>query len=406
MSFDVPGQAEIPSSQIVKKWNAKIKQTFKELTESFGETRFLKLDGSLFENSVRAPMKWFGDPLQPRRCIGEAWTQKLADWGDIGRQGLHHEYCEFAVIHRTDSTGRVRPKRVQVTTEMREYWVCVAMYDPEQLREMVHSMTGHSPSWKELYGTDDPMSLSTDQREIAFSTYVAGHGNDAALIGKNVPAEPIGQLNTEQALFMKSPINGLDDLMYIVVFGAKPYAVKTSNGFRKATRDEILHFYKVEYLACHHADPNVVLGAQQAAMEGRTVAFDNPLGIYLRSFAPSLFQYKKEALPDRWVRFSRGKPGMYQRLEFGPSDEEDSYLDEITIRTGEYEEAVTGGYQLLRHLEIGPLVVLSEPSTVLEEEYERLKPYSGMISCIKPGDCQSFRSLMVQYEAAHQLKER
>ncbi|MFC5471211.1 hypothetical protein ACFPPD_21210 [Cohnella suwonensis] len=362
----------------------------------------MRLEASSFHNPVRAPMKWFGDPLQPRRCIGDEWTQRLADWGDIGRQGLHHEYCEYTVIHIPDSSGRLRPKRVQVTTELREYWVCVAIHDPHRLSAMAQEILGREPSWEELYGIKDPFALNEKQREIAFSTYTAGHGNDNTLINNKVPSQPIGKLNTEQALFMKSPINGLDDLMYIVVFGAKPYGVETDQGIRPATRDEILHYYKVEYLACHHADPNVVLGGQSAALEGRTAAFDNPMGIYLRSFAQQLFRYQNAPVPDRWIRWSRGMPGMYQRLEFGPDDEEEIYLDDISIWIGANKESLTGGYQLLRHLEIGPLVLLSEPSAVDEQEWVRLKPYSGAIHCVKPEDCLSFRKLILQYEAAKQ----
>ncbi|KRF21756.1 hypothetical protein [Paenibacillus sp. Soil787] len=199
---------------------------------------------------------------------------------------------------------------------------------------------------------------------------------------------------------MKSPINGLVDLMYIVVFGVKPYGVEKEQGIQPATRDEILHYYEVEYLACHHADPNVVLAGHSAATEGRTVAFENPLGIYIRSFARQLFLFQNMPVSDRWVRWSRGKPSIYQRLEFGPDDEEEIFLDDISILIGENKEPLTGGYQLLRHMEIGPLVLLSEPSAVTEQEWVRLTPYSGSIHCVKSEDCLSFRKLIHQYETA------
>jgi hypothetical protein len=399
MRFDVPGKADKPSEQVTDKWNERIRQSYDSLTKSYGASRFIRLDGSELEDPARAPMKWFGEPMQPRRCIGDEWTQKLADWGDAGRRGLHHEYVEYAIIRRRDSQGRLRPKRVQVTTELREYWLCAAMHDPFQLRRMAQEILGFQPAWEMLYGVKDPFTLSLKQREIAFSTHTAGHGNDSGLIKIKVPAQPIGKLNTEQALFMKSPINGLDDLMYIAVFGARPFAVRTAEGVRPATRDEILHAYKVEYLACHHADPNVVMGGHKAAIEGRTVAFDNPVGIYLRSFAKDLFRFRDAPVPDRWVRFGRGQPGMYQRLEFGPGDEEDCYLDDIALVTGANAEPLTGGYQLLRHLEIGPLLLISGPSPVKEDEYVLIKSDTDPIDCVQSSDCQSFRKLIEKYEA-------
>lgn len=222
MEFDVPGRADETNVLVTDKWNEKIRRTFDSLTKSYGESRFVRLDAAKFIQPARAPMKWFGDPLQPMRCIGDEWTRLLADWGDEGRRGLHHEYCEYAVIRRRDANGNLRPKRVQVTTELREYWLCVAMYDPFQLRRMTQEIIGYQPSWEMLYGIKDPFALSAKQREIAFSTYTAGHGNDTGLIKIKVPAQPVGKLNTEQALFMKNAINGLDDLLYIVVFGAKP----------------------------------------------------------------------------------------------------------------------------------------------------------------------------------------
>ena len=50
------------------------------------------------------------------------------------------------------------------------------------------------------------------EREIAFGHALGGNGNDAHLVQAGVPAQPTGRLNTENALFMTHPINGIDDL--------------------------------------------------------------------------------------------------------------------------------------------------------------------------------------------------
>jgi hypothetical protein len=155
----------------------------------------------------------------------------------------------------------MRPKRVQVTTELREYWVCVAMHDPVALRALTKNVLGLEPAWEDLYGVGDPLALSVDQRKLAFSTFVAGHGNDRELENLGVPAQPVGELNTDNALFMTHPINGLDDLLYIVLFGAKPYARGDVADPQPATREQIFREFDVEHLACRHADPAAAMGA-------------------------------------------------------------------------------------------------------------------------------------------------
>ena len=52
------------------------------------------------------------------------------------------------------------------------------MHDPTLLRNMVEGILGFQPSWTDLYGVNDPFSLSENERKIEFSRFVAGHGND------------------------------------------------------------------------------------------------------------------------------------------------------------------------------------------------------------------------------------
>ena len=61
------------------------------------------------------------------------------------------------------------PKRVEVTTELREYWVCVARNDPAELRKMARRVLNRTPRYADLYGVDDPLSLSRAEREAGSS---------------------------------------------------------------------------------------------------------------------------------------------------------------------------------------------------------------------------------------------
>ena len=133
----------------------------------------------------------------------------------------------------------------------------------------------------------------------------------------------MGRLNTDNALFMTHPINGLDDLLYIVLFGARPYARGDVGDLQPATREQIFREFGVEQLACRHADPAAAMGAHGAAFDGRTVALADPLGMYISSFSEDVFVVQDNPVPEAWIRWGRGREeGFYQRLEFGPDDDD------------------------------------------------------------------------------------
>ncbi|KAB8330133.1 hypothetical protein SD80_030410 [Scytonema tolypothrichoides VB-61278] len=404
MAYDVPGRADQLSTDLVQKWNDTIQVAYERLQPELG-SRFFVLDPNTLTESVLASIKWFADPAEPDFCLGSSEVAKqLSDWGVKGRHELHNEYCEYRTIDKVDSTGRLRPKRVQVTTELREYWVCLAIYDPHTVRAIAKSILGFEPAWEDLYGVSDPFQLTEEGREIAFSTIVAGNGQDPKLEGAGVPNQPTGRLNTDNALFMTHPINGLDDLLYIVMFGAKPYANRTATGLEQATREQLFREFNVEQLACRHADPAAAMGALGAAFNGQTVAFDNPLGMYIQSFTKDVFLFEGNPIPDTWVRWSRGaKEGMYQRLEFGPGDDDAAFLDDIKVAVGSNEQPLTGGFQLVQQIEVGPLVVVGKPTPVAENEYVILSASNANIDCKEARICQRIKALKQEYDNEHQM---
>ena len=401
MPYDVPGRADEVSEALVRHWNDTLAAAYRSQDASL-KSRFFELDWEqLREPEQTDGVKWPGDPAEPSFCIDDQTARVLSDWGKEGRHALQNEYCEYAVVSRRDGTGRLRPKRVQMTTELREYWSSVAVREPDRVRAMAAEVLGREPRWEELFGVSDPHGMSENERAVAFGHTVAGHGNDPHLKAAGVPAQPTGALNTENALFMTHPINGLDDLLYIVLFGAKPYAVREDGELRQASRDEIFAAFGVEFLACRHADPAAALGAHGAAFAGKQVALANPLGIYLREPNLSVFTYRGEPLPTEWVRFGRGEEGMYQRLVFGPPDEHDAFLDEITVAVGASENPLVGGYQLLRELEVGPLVLVGDDEPVADPEWVVLPQVSEPIACNAAAVCQGIRELKRRYDAEH-----
>jgi hypothetical protein len=399
MPYDAPGHADELSADLRDRWNETIARAYASQNDAL-KKRFFALD----PDALRAPqssdaIRWPGDPGKPAFCVGEANAQALSDWGLTGRRAVQLEYCEYMVVHGRDATGALRPKRVEVTTEFREFWACVAMHDPDKVRAMAAEVLGAEPSWEDLYGVADPHALSVDEREIAFGHTVAGHGNDRRLRVAGVPAQPTGRLNMERALFMTHPINGIDDLIYVAIFGAHPYCVVERDVRRQASGDDVFSAFKVTHLACNHADPTISLGAYDHVYHGKQVALDNPLGMYIRQPNLDVFFHGDEPLPADWVRFSRGKPGSYQRLVFGPPDEHEAFLDDVTLALGASEQPLTGGYQLLRELEIGPLLRVGDADPIADDEWEVLQPAAATIACDEPESCKAVRDLLQRFEA-------
>jgi hypothetical protein len=401
MPYDAPGHADELTDELRARWNETIARAFASQNDML-KTRFFTLDAdALREPRPTGAITWPGDPGKPAFCVGEANAQALSDWGLTGRRAVQLEYCEYMVLHGRDETGALRAKRVEITTEFREYWACVAMHDPDKVRGMAADVLGAEPSWEELYGVADPHALSVDEREIAFGHTVAGHGNDRRLRVAGVPAQPTGRLNMERALFMTHPINGIDDLIYVVIFGAHAYCVMERDARRQASGDDVFSAFKVTHLACNHADPTISLGVYDLVYAGSQVALQNPLGMYIRQPNLGVFSYDGGPLPENWVRFSRGQPGAYQRLELGPPDEHEAFLDDITLSLGASDQPLTGGYQLLRELEIGPLIQAGATDPIQDDEWEPLEPATGAIACDDAESCKPIRELLTRFEAAH-----
>lgn len=410
MAYDVPGRADKVEEALRERWNEAILAVHKRLTQPPGpddfdlRTRFFEIDpAALADPETTAAVKWIGDPQEPTFCTDIATVRTLSDWGSRGRHTLQNEYCEYAVTQALDSEGRLRPKRVQVTTELREYWLTLATYSPTQLQAAAAEVLGTAPAWQELYGVDDPEPLREDERRRRFAVTMAGHGRDPSLIDADVPADPVGRLNTENAVFMTHPINGLDDLIYIVLFGARRFTVREGDGsLREAVPEDIFGGDRTE-LFCRHADPAAALAAYTQVLADKAVGFANPLGMYLRPFALEPFQFQGETIPERWVRWRRGEEGMFQRLEFGPGDEDDVFLDEIEVASGQDRQPLSGGHQLVRKLEVGPLVAVGPTAPAGEADFV-LVPEGSPIDCAATGICETVRALKQEHDQAMQPK--
>ena len=378
-------------------WNAQIKAEL----DRHETGRFLKADPAQVDDPrVVNSVNWPGHPLEALDCVGETLASRLSDWGWRGRTNLHNEYLEYTLLLRSDSAGNLRPKRFIATTELMEWWRTMAIYDLPGFLRKVEEVTGESLTATALFGVDEATwaTLNVGSRE--------GHFADALLDRPDIPARHA--LNRDHALFMSHPINGLDDLIFVVAFGARPYIVRESAGQRRASMEEIFAFARRPDLFCRNADPGAARGAyDQVYIEGtnppagHVIALANPLGMYMSSFAHNTLNHQGTPVPDDWVRTSRSREeGVWQRLEFGPSDDEDVFLDEITVGVG--GEAVTG-FDLANLIEVGPLVAVgAAQNPIAEGEFVGINPVTtGTIQCGEgTGRCDSIEQFAREYEQA------
>jgi hypothetical protein len=94
---------------------------------------------------------------------------------------------------------------------------------------------------------------------------------------------------------------------------------------------------------------------------------------------------------------------MSQRLEFGPPDSHAAFLDEIMIDVGGVPLPVSGGYQVVQQMEVGPIVLLSPTSSVGAQEYVVLNTSTAPINCREAGVCSSIRAMKDDYDASNPL---
>jgi hypothetical protein len=391
VTYAVPGRADDVSDEVRERWNALIGSEFERHFANHG-SRFIKPAPAEVNGDEEKFIHWFADPAVPVTCLGRDRARRLCDLLPNGRPILHDEYAEYAILRRLDELQRLRPKRVQITTELAQYWSLVASVDPDALAAMAEDALGRRPSFAELYSVDDPHALDEGRRGALFAAQCIGR--------RGVP--PAGGLNTRNALFMTHPINGLDDLVFIVMFGARPYAVDGPGPVsqRRAGPDAMFASQgpDAEILACRHADPAAALGAQNAVWEGREVAFADPLGMYIERFDASALSVGGEAIPAEWIRWGRGEHPYRQRLEIGPGDDDPRFLDDITVSVGAAEEPLVGGFQLLALTEIGPAVMIGDPSEVSDDDVEVIPPRPGQIDCASEANCRQSQELAERFE--------
>ena len=306
-----PGLADDLAHELLEAWNDTIQREYDTLAPDYG-TRFFTLDPASIAQGDRVGIRWFADPAEPAFCLGSGKAGPLSDSGVKGRHELHNEYCEYAAVRTTDDTGRSRLKRVQVTTELREYWLLLAGIDPDLVCDLARSTLQHEVSLEELYGPGpSPATLDPDARRARFAR-LDGRRRQAAPTGREAEPRrgavhdppdqrarrpPLHRDVRRQALRRRRrrhPAAGQPrrDLPQVRRRGAR--LPTCGPGSRNGGRDR---------------------GVQRAAR----LPSQTPWACTCSRSPPRSSASTVQPVPESWVRWSRGSEGLWQRLEFGPT---------------------------------------------------------------------------------------
>ena len=295
---------------------------------------------------------WTGLPVRVTECLGLQRALRLLDLPSesigAGGRGLQEEYIEWRV-HRTN--GRI--DRVELTTELREYWSMLAAHAPRRLIETVAAFAGETDiETADVFGSCKPFDhgVSPKQRERAFSrVMLAPHGRSPYNNGERAICCMVQETNSLSALIALAvaattcrvsrdsadgPLRSLNCLEAIPLLGD---AAQLGRG----------------------SDPVLVERFGRLAFEGRLVAFDDPIGIYMQGAEHTRLRTPQgDVVPAEWFAFSRGN----QRVTFQVPREEGFVVEDLVdVAT---ERPIRHGGQIADLIRLVVLLRVTAPDVV------------------------------------------
>lgn len=309
---------------------------------------------------------WTGFPVRVATCLSRRRAQELLDWtgkgGDEGRRRLQEEYLEWRVVRGAGDEIR----RVELTTELGEYWCVLAAHEPRALLETIAELAGEArvPA-RAAYGDLDPFArrVTPAQREAAFAVTMLERG---ALSPYNSGVKAI--------CCMVQPTNTLQGLVSLVAAAGSARRGRDvgTNRWRCLTAAEAIPLFAGVAVEHRASDPLVAERVGRLAFEGRRIALDDPPGVYIQGVEHARLRTPDgEAVPPEWFRFTRGRAPRFQRLTFEvPPGQRLSVSDLVDVATGHpirFGAQIAELVQVVLRLRVGPAgAVPFEPGETLE----------------------------------------
>lgn len=282
--------------------------------------------------------------------------------------------------------GRVRA--IEATTEFPEYWEVLAGYAPSRTLELVQEFSGGAHiSTEAVYGSLDPFNRRTTsaQRIDAFRSMMFARGGS-----DRFPQGPMSPFNNGAAALccMVHHDNTLAALMRLVVSSARSYVVrdKVTGRTRFPSGSEAMRGTQAWATDFRNSDPLVVERIVRWVAEGRLVALNEPIGIFIRAVQHhELAQPDGSDVPQAWFTWSRGHaPSLgpaahagYQRLKLEVPPDADIRVDDLVVRrTGEH---LMYGGQLAELIQLALYVRTSPARSLVDTEPK--DPMPPMLDC-------------------------
>ena len=298
-------------------------QAWSDKVEKEYVTRFLQDSGTKHLVAAAAPdwkglltVDWNGFPELMRSCLGVNKSMRLLDWrtgqGDRGRAIGQDEYFEWRTVR--DATGKI--KRVEMTTELLEYWQILAGYHPAKTLRLIARFAGESSvPWQQVYGKTNPFSTGVTVRDRidAFSEMMI-YQNDGLPV-----KSPYN--NGEKAIcFLSKPVSSLLAAVALFAYAAFPYGKAGSSPGQEEplSGPEAIVSTEQSAINCRNSDPTMVGSLIEQAWNGKAMAFDDPVGVYIVNVASDklLLPDGKTPVPAEWFEYQRGsRPRISGELE-------------------------------------------------------------------------------------------
>jgi hypothetical protein len=276
---------------------------------------------------------WTALPVRVTGCLGRERALPRLD----AERRLQEEYAEWRTLR--DAGGKV--VRVELTTELRDYWRVLVEHEPERAADLAGEFTGRAVGRRELPN--------------------------------------LGRL-ADGICFMTHPNNDLAALAKLAAAAAMPCTVDG----RRATAHEVIPLLGDAAVAGRASDPAVVEVLGRLAAERRLVALADPLGVEIAGVQHARLRTPGgEVVPREWFAVSRASRRLVFEVPAGAGFAAGDLVDVATERPVRY------GAQIAELVQLRLMLRISAPGRARSRV--TLEADAGRRARVRCGDVQDVR---------------